>query len=292
MSLTRTWFQQSQRRGGVQTFLHGPNICQGSSQGDVQVHGQVKGDLDLSCPPRPLPRKDFLSFFACLFWGLAGLELQLISRWTDFPVGFLKSWNDSSFPRKAGRNVSFCHAQGPAGASTVTEQGKQWPSPCQLLSAQELIQKPSALGRWELLSPSDRWGNRSSKRQTDLPRLLVGLRAAGYHSDPTPDPCATLRQEGSTTHRCPINDNPASRSSYTMTQVAPEVKNLLANAGDLGLIPGWGRSPAGGNANPPQYCLKNRMDRGAWRLQSTGSQRVGYNRACTQAKYSNYRSMQ
>ena len=42
------------------------------------------------------------------------------------------------------------------------------------------------------------------------------------------------------------------------------VKNLLANAGDLGSIPGSGRSPGGGNGNPTQYsCLENSMDRGA-----------------------------
>ena len=38
------------------------------------------------------------------------------------------------------------------------------------------------------------------------------------------------------------------------------------DAGDVGLIPGLGRSPGGGNGNPLQYsCLKNPMDRGAWR---------------------------
>ena len=38
------------------------------------------------------------------------------------------------------------------------------------------------------------------------------------------------------------------------------------NAGDLGLTPGWGRSPGEGNGNPLQYsCLKNPMDGGAWR---------------------------
>ena len=43
------------------------------------------------------------------------------------------------------------------------------------------------------------------------------------------------------------------------------VKNSPANAGDTGLIPGSGRPPAGGNANPLQYFrLKNPMDRGAW----------------------------
>ena len=46
------------------------------------------------------------------------------------------------------------------------------------------------------------------------------------------------------------------------------VKNLPANAGDIrdvGLIPGSGRSPGGGNGNPLQYSgLGNPMDRGAW----------------------------
>ena len=47
------------------------------------------------------------------------------------------------------------------------------------------------------------------------------------------------------------------------------VKNLPANAGnsgDMGLIPGLGRSPRVGRGNPIQYsCLDNSMDRGAWR---------------------------
>ena len=43
------------------------------------------------------------------------------------------------------------------------------------------------------------------------------------------------------------------------------VKNLPANIGDMGLIPGLGRSPGEGNGNPLQYsCLGNSMDRGAW----------------------------
>ena len=43
------------------------------------------------------------------------------------------------------------------------------------------------------------------------------------------------------------------------------VKNLPAHAGDLGLIPGLGRSPGGANGNALQYsCLENSMYRGAW----------------------------
>ena len=57
----------------------------------------------------------------------------------------------------------------------------------------------------------------------------------------------------------------------------PETDNLILrlrlrclkasayNAGDLGLIPGSGRSPGEGNGNPFQYsCLENPMNRGAW----------------------------
>ena len=76
-----------------------------------------------------------------------------------------------------------------------------------------------------------------------------------------------------------------------------EVKNLLANAGDIrdtGLIPELGRSPGGGHGNPLQYsCLENPMDRGAWQAtvegvtkgsqepsqqQSMGSQRIKHGR--------------
>ena len=43
------------------------------------------------------------------------------------------------------------------------------------------------------------------------------------------------------------------------------VKNLPANAGDIGSMPGLGRSSKEGNGYPLQYsCLENSMDRGAW----------------------------
>ena len=48
-------------------------------------------------------------------------------------------------------------------------------------------------------------------------------------------------------------------------------KESACNAGDLGLIPGLGRSPGEGNGNPLQYsCLENPMDRGAWRATDHG----------------------
>ena len=42
-------------------------------------------------------------------------------------------------------------------------------------------------------------------------------------------------------------------------------KESAGTAGDLGSVPGLGRSPGDGNSNPLQYsCLNNYMDRGAW----------------------------
>ena len=56
------------------------------------------------------------------------------------------------------------------------------------------------------------------------------------------------------------------------------VKNLPANVGDVGFVPGLGRSPEEVNGNLLQYsCLENPMDRGAGGLQSMELQRVRLN---------------
>ena len=48
-------------------------------------------------------------------------------------------------------------------------------------------------------------------------------------------------------------------------------KNPPDNAGDVGLIPVWGRSPGGGNGNPRQYsCLGNPVDRDTQQATSYG----------------------
>ena len=55
------------------------------------------------------------------------------------------------------------------------------------------------------------------------------------------------------------------------------VKNLPAYAGDLGSIPGLGRSPGEGNGNSLQYsCLENPMGRGAWQATVHRLTRVGH----------------
>ena len=52
---------------------------------------------------------------------------------------------------------------------------------------------------------------------------------------------------------------------FTLFPGGSEFKASACNAGDLGSIPGSGRSPGKGNGNPPKYsCLENPMDGGAW----------------------------
>ena len=60
-------------------------------------------------------------------------------------------------------------------------------------------------------------------------------------------------------------------------------KECACNAGDLGSIPGSGRSPGEENSNPPQYTLLgNHMERGAWWAIVHGVARVGHDLASQQ----------
>ena len=55
-------------------------------------------------------------------------------------------------------------------------------------------------------------------------------------------------------------------------------KESAHDTGDLGLIPGWGRSPGEGNGNPLQCSrLKNSKDKGAWRATVHGIVNGGCN---------------
>ena len=66
------------------------------------------------------------------------------------------------------------------------------------------------------------------------------------------------------------------------------VKNLSANARDMGLSPGSGRCPGEGNGNPLWYsCLGNHMDRGAWKVTAHGVSRtrVSHDLATKQQQY-------
>ena len=60
-----------------------------------------------------------------------------------------------------------------------------------------------------------------------------------------------------------------------MTWYSSDDKESSYNAGDLGSIPGSGRSPGDGNGNPLQYsCLENPMEEEPGGLHPMGLQRV------------------
>ena len=65
---------------------------------------------------------------------------------------------------------------------------------------------------------------------------------------------------------CPTSPHQKRGSKKCLTSLmARMVKRLAYNVGDLGSIPGLGRSSGEGNGTPLQYsCLENPMDRGAW----------------------------
>ena len=69
---------------------------------------------------------------------------------------------------------------------------------------------------------------------------------------------------------CPITDGVCFDHFLNMVSVRLisgwlSGKESACDAGDVGSIPGPGRSPGGGHRNPLQYsCLENPIDRGAW----------------------------
>ena len=63
----------------------------------------------------------------------------------------------------------------------------------------------------------------------------------------------------------PLKKGQALHSGILGLPGGSDSKESACNVGDLGSIPGLGRSPGGGHGNPLQYsCLENSMDRIAW----------------------------
>ena len=60
---------------------------------------------------------------------------------------------------------------------------------------------------------------------------------------------------------------------HTLIPGGSDGKESAHNVGNLGSVPGSGRSPGEENGNPLQYsCLGNSMGRGAWWAMSLGTQ--------------------
>ena len=78
-------------------------------------------------------------------------------------------------------------------------------------------------------------------------------------------------RQGSHLSQVPITDESGTwhrTAKYDGTELnngGSDSKESACKAGDLGSIPGLGRSPGGQHGNPPQYsCLENPVDRGSW----------------------------
>ena len=85
-------------------------------------------------------------------------------------------------------------------------------------------------------------------------------------------------QEGSTSisiqqksENSPISSHLVGETVISTQCDGSDGKESACKVGDLGLIPGSGRSPGGGHGNPLQYsCLENSMDRAALRATVLG----------------------
>ena len=63
-------------------------------------------------------------------------------------------------------------------------------------------------------------------------------------------------------------------------------KESTCNAGDLGSVPGLGRSPREGNDNGLHYSgLENSIDRGAWQATVHGVAKIGHDGAAFTQSY-------
>ena len=74
--------------------------------------------------------------------------------------------------------------------------------------------------------------------------------------------------------RVPVRGSPLEYLGYERGfPGGSDSEESACHVGDLGSIPGSGRSPGEGNGNPLQYCcLEEFMDRGAWRATAMGMQ--------------------
>ena len=134
--------------------------------------------------------------------------------------------------------------------------------------------RPHGLWPTRLLCPWDFPGNSTG---VDCHFLLQGIFPTQGLNPGLPHCRQTLKQAFITVSLLRRTKLPFIECAYVQGRGFPcgsVVKKLPANAGDMGSIPGSGRSLGGRNGNPLQYsCLGNSMDRGAWQAVVTGSQK-------------------
>ena len=87
----------------------------------------------------------------------------------------------------------------------------------------------------------------------------AGTPGCSPEGDTGPDPTPSL------------GTDVAPRVGFSSGSVGKNLPDNVGNARDVGLIPGLGRSPGGGNGNPLQYsCLENPVNRRSWQATVLG----------------------
>ena len=75
----------------------------------------------------------------------------------------------------------------------------------------------------------------------------------------------TIKHFPSISFKSPLSEHLVLILLWEVTPGVSSGKESPSSAGDLGSVPGLGRSPGKGNGNPLQYSdLENSMNRGAW----------------------------
>ena len=127
------------------------------------------------------------------------------------------------------------------------------------------------LTAWKILQKWKRKGKKKNKQKPVTTHAKEGLLAAIKFLNPifTELSLSHFKQKKLMKHSHRISYMDFVTIGYSLSESSPpggsEAKASLCNVGDLGSIPGSGRSPGEGNGNPLQHsCLENPMDVGAW----------------------------
>ena len=157
------------------------------------------------------------------------------------------------FPRAPAPSPSSPREVRDPGHLFSKDPGYRAPNPLHSQMQESTSPAPSSLGDAGLRTPHPGFPQERTSSPPSGGALRAGAGRGGRDSEPAVEV-----------------------EARTWTRILP-VKNPPASArdtGNVGLIPGPGRSPGGGFSNPLQYsCLENSMDRGAWQATDRKSTR-------------------
>ena len=167
-----------------------------------------------------------------------------------------------------------------AAPQTTEDILKTWPAPRALLSDRDPIYSDSASGAETRVGPTQDVKGRqvTGELSTDffknkkmMQKVHDEQNTKTSHKDENVKFHLHFARSPHASRPAPcLPPLPSSSSSLSLLGFfiagGSDDKASACNAEDLGLIPGSGRSPEGGNGNPLEYsCLENPMDRGTWR---------------------------